>query len=51
MMIQDIYPHKLHNEYDNDIVPCKDDIVLCFDGENLLVKIGWEDDFSQGFRF
>ena len=57
MMIQDIYPHKLHNEYDNDIVPCKDDIVLCFDGENLLVKLDGKmifpkvSDFEEGTKF
>ena len=57
MMIQDIYPHKLHNEYDNDIVPCKDDIVLCFDGENLLVKLDGKmifpkvSDFEEGTEF
>ena len=56
-MIQDIYPHKLHNEYDNDIVPCKDDIVLCFDGENLLVKLDGKmifpkvSDFEEGTEF
>ena len=57
MMIQDIYTHKLHNEYDNDIVPCKDDIVLCFDGENLLVKLDGKmifpkaSDFEEGTEF
>ena len=56
-MIQDIYPHKLHNEYDNDIVPCKDDVVLCFDGENLLVKLDGKmifpkvSDFEEGTKF
>lgn len=36
-MIQDIYPHKLNNQYDKNAIACKEDYVLCFDGDNLLI--------------
>ena len=37
-MIQDIAPHKFHNEYRKDARPEKDSPVLCFDGRKALVK-------------
>lgn len=37
-MIQDIAPHKFHNEFRKDAVPKKESAVLCFDERKLLVK-------------
>lgn len=39
-MIQDIAPHKFHNQYDPLAVPGREDIVLFFDGGRLLMKVG-----------
>lgn len=36
-MIQDIYPHKYHNEYKKQI-PRKEDRILLYDGRKVLVK-------------
>ena len=41
-MIQDIAPHKFHNEYRKDAVPFNESPVLCFDERKLLVKISDE---------
>ena len=38
-MIQDIAPHKFHNEYRSDAAPVKDSPVLCFDGRKMLARI------------
>lgn len=37
-MIQDIFPHALHNEYQPRLVPTAENTVLCFRGEELLVR-------------
>lgn len=37
-MIQDIFPHALHNQYDPQAVPESTDYVLCFDGSRLAMK-------------
>ena len=37
-MIQDIFPHALHNEYQPGLVPTAENTVLCFRGEELLVR-------------
>lgn len=39
-MIQDIAPHKFHNQYDPLAVPEREDFVLFFDGGRLLMKGG-----------
>lgn len=36
-MIQDIYPHKLYNQYDKDAVPSPEDWVLYFEGTKILL--------------
>lgn len=41
MMLQDIYPSKLDNQYDPTIKPQKGDIVVYIDGNDILLK---EDD-------
>lgn len=41
-MIQDIAPHKFHNQYDPQAVPEGEDYVLFFDGGRLLMKAGAE---------
>ncbi|MDO4734947.1 MAG: NAD(+) diphosphatase [Lachnospiraceae bacterium] len=38
-MIQDIAPHKFHNEYRKEAAPFNESPVLCFDERKLLVKI------------
>lgn len=37
-MIQDIFPHVMHNEYHTEAAPKPDDIVFCFKGSKLWVK-------------
>lgn len=37
-MIQDIFPHKLYNQYRPDIQPGKDDYVICIKDQNMLVN-------------
>lgn len=37
-MIQDIFPHVMHNEYHTEATPKPDDIVFCFEGLKLWVK-------------
>ena len=37
-MIQDIYPHKLYNQYDPKKVPSDDSPVLVFSGKEVLLK-------------
>ena len=37
-MIQDIAPHKFHNEFRKDAAPVKDSPVLCFDERKILVR-------------
>lgn len=37
-MIQDIFPHVMHNEYHTEAAPKPDDIVFCFEGAKLWVK-------------
>lgn len=39
-MIQDIAPHKFHNQYDPLAVPDREDLVLFFEGGRLLMKAG-----------
>lgn len=36
-MIQDIFPHKLYNQYRPDMQPGKDDYVICIKEQNMLV--------------
>ncbi|MBQ9815131.1 MAG: NAD(+) diphosphatase [Lachnospiraceae bacterium] len=38
-MIQDIAPHKFHNEFRSDAAPVDESPVLCFDGRKMLVKL------------
>lgn len=37
-MIQDIYPHKLHNEYIPDLIASNEDFLLIVKGNDVLVK-------------
>lgn len=37
-MIQDIAPHQFHNEY-RPVAPKKDDIILCYDGRKILLRL------------
>lgn len=37
-MIQDIYPYKLNNQYDNRAVPEAEDYVLCLDRADVLIR-------------
>lgn len=37
-MIQDIFPHKMHNEYYADATPKENDIIFCFEHTKLWVK-------------
>lgn len=39
-MIQDILPHKFHNEFRPHSAPNADSIVLCFDGKRMLIRKG-----------
>ena len=36
-MIQDIFPHRLYNQYDPAAIPREADRVLAFDGQGLLL--------------
>lgn len=51
-MIQDIFPHKLYNQYDKTAVAAASDWVLYFDGNKLLVTDSGEfpkvSDFAAG---
>ena len=38
-MIQDIAPHKFHNEYRKDAAPGNDSPVLCFNERKMLVSV------------
>ena len=38
-MIQDIAPHRFHNEYRKEAAPFNESPVLCFDERKLLVKV------------
>ncbi|MBR3642965.1 MAG: hypothetical protein IKN57_05595, partial [Parasporobacterium sp.] len=38
-MIQDIAPHKFHNEYRKDAAPVNESPVLCFDERKMLVSV------------
>ena len=38
MMIQDIYPHKLNNQYDTSAIAEAEDRVLLFDGQKVLAR-------------
>ncbi len=37
-MIQDITPHQFHNEY-RPVAPQKNDIMLCYDGRKILLRL------------
>lgn len=37
-MIQDIAPHQFHNEY-RPVTPQKNDIMLCYDGRKILLRL------------
>ena len=37
-MIQDITPHQFHNEY-RPVTPKKNDIMLCYDGRKILLRL------------
>ena len=39
IMIQDIAPHKFHNEYRKDAAPVNDSPVLCFNERKMLVSV------------
>ena len=42
IMIQDIAPHKFHNEYRKDAAPVNDSPVLCFDERKMLLSVSDE---------
>ena len=43
-MIQDIYPHKMFNQYDKDAIPAPEDTVLnIYAGKLLVYKVEFED--------
>lgn len=46
-MIQDIFPHVMHNEYHTEAAPKPDDIVFCFKGSKLWVKAQSEISFLK----
>ena len=57
-MIQDIGPHRLHNEYRTDVTPAPADPVFCFRGKDLAVREQDEtlslpcvSDFPEGIHF
>ena len=56
-MIQDIAPHRLHNQFDPSAVAAGEDIALLFDGGRLLLRTGEPPalprvkDFPEGSRF
>ena len=39
-MIQDIFPHKLENQYRPEAQPEQDSYVLCYRGAEILLKDG-----------
>lgn len=46
MMLQDIFPHKLYNQFEPSAVPKAEDNVLIFDGRSVLSDIS-----GEGVRF
>jgi NAD+ diphosphatase len=46
-MIQDIFPHKMHNEFHTDVVPKENDIVFCFEKARLWMKRESDDGFLK----
>lgn len=48
MMLQDIYPHKLYNQYRPEVKPSANDYVLMFEGRKVLSKFS-ED--KKDFKF
>lgn len=47
-MLQDIYPHKLYNQYNPEIKASDEDFVLMFEGRKVLSRF---DDDKKDFRF
>ena len=55
-MIQDIAPHRLHNQYDPSAVAAEEDYALAFDGRKILLRrdgpaLPRVKDFPEGSRF
>ena len=55
-MIQDIAPHRLHNQYDPSAVAAEEDYALAFDGRKILLRrdglaLPRVKDFPDGSRF
>ena len=46
-MIQDIYPHKLNNQYHPDQKPDADSIILYFTQEGLLHRLLKKEDLEE----
>lgn len=44
-MIQDIYPHKLYNEFENSTTPKGNDKIMVFEGPFILVRVGEKSDY------
>ena len=38
-MVQDIYPHKLHNEFDPNIQATQKDVLLCIVNGKILIHL------------
>ena len=38
-MVQDIYPHKLHNEFDPEVKATENDILLCIVNGRILIHL------------
>ena len=49
-MIQDIYPHKLNNQYHPDQKPDADSIILYFTQEGLLHRLLKKEDLEEMAR-
>ena len=38
-MVQDIYPHKLHNEFDPNVQATQEDVLLCIVNGRILIHL------------
>ena len=38
-MVQDIYPHKLHNEFDPNVQATQEDVLLCIVNGKILIHL------------
>jgi NAD+ diphosphatase len=50
-MIQDIFPHKMCNEFHTDVIPKENDIVFGFENAKLWMKTGEKEDIAADEAF